>query len=58
MIAGLKPYNVYKNSGVPWLGEVPEHWKNFTRESMLFNQKRSQFVLTRKDSSFIELRQN
>jgi len=25
-IAGLKPYPVMKNSGVPWLGEVPSHW--------------------------------
>lgn len=22
----IKPYPVYKDSGVPWLGEVPEHW--------------------------------
>ncbi|MGQ0592523.1 MAG: hypothetical protein ACT4QB_07705 [Gammaproteobacteria bacterium] len=27
MIADLKPYPAYKNSGVPWLGEVPEHWE-------------------------------
>jgi type I restriction enzyme, S subunit len=26
MIADLKPYPVMKDSGVPWLGEVPEHW--------------------------------
>jgi len=26
MIDGLKPYSKYKDSGVPWLGEVPEHW--------------------------------
>ena len=26
MIADLKPYPVYKNSGVPWSGEVPEKW--------------------------------
>ena len=23
----LKPYSCYKNSSVPWLGEVPEHWQ-------------------------------
>jgi type I restriction enzyme, S subunit len=23
----LKPYPVYKDSGVPWLGEVPAHWE-------------------------------
>ncbi len=26
MIAALKPYTRMKDSGVPWLGEVPEHW--------------------------------
>ena len=26
MIHDLKPYPAYKDSGVPWLGEVPEHW--------------------------------
>ena len=23
---GLKPYPEYKKSGLPWLGQVPEHW--------------------------------
>jgi len=27
MIDGLKPYPAMKDSGVPWLGEVPEHWQ-------------------------------
>ncbi|MBS0328121.1 MAG: restriction endonuclease subunit S [Proteobacteria bacterium] len=27
MIGGLKPYPQMKDSGVPWLGEVPEHWE-------------------------------
>jgi type I restriction enzyme S subunit len=26
MMDGLKPYPAYKDFGVPWLGEVPEHW--------------------------------
>jgi len=26
MIADLVPYPAMKDSGVPWLGEVPEHW--------------------------------
>ena len=26
MIDGLKPYPAMKDSGVPWLGAVPEHW--------------------------------
>ncbi|MHB8319156.1 MAG: restriction endonuclease subunit S domain-containing protein [Acidimicrobiales bacterium] len=27
MTADLKPYPAYKDSGVPWLGDVPEHWE-------------------------------
>jgi hypothetical protein len=26
VIADVKPYPAMKDSGVPWLGEVPEHW--------------------------------
>ena len=26
MIENLKPYPMYKDSGVEWLGEVPTHW--------------------------------
>ncbi len=26
MIADLKPYVEYKESGLPWLGQVPRHW--------------------------------
>ena len=26
MIADLKPYPAMKDSGVPWLGPVPEQW--------------------------------
>jgi type I restriction enzyme S subunit len=27
MIQDVKPYPAYRDSGVPWLGEVPEHWE-------------------------------
>ena len=27
MIHDLKPYSAYKDSGVPWLGDVPAHWE-------------------------------
>jgi type I restriction enzyme, S subunit len=27
VIHDLKPYPAMKDSGVPWLGAVPEHWK-------------------------------
>ncbi len=26
MIADLKPYPAYRETGLPWLGKVPEHW--------------------------------
>ncbi|GEM_PF-5449972 len=26
MIRDLKPYPAYKDSGMPWLGDVPEGW--------------------------------
>ena len=26
MTADIKPYPAYKDSGVPWLGRVPDHW--------------------------------
>ena len=28
-MAVLKPYVSYRPTGIPWLGEVPEHWKSF-----------------------------
>ena len=27
MIAKLKSYSVYKDSGTPWLGDLPGHWQ-------------------------------
>jgi len=27
MITNLTPYPAYKDSGVPWLGKLPEHWE-------------------------------
>ena len=26
-MAAYKPYPKYKNSGIPWLGEIPEYWE-------------------------------
>jgi type I restriction enzyme S subunit len=38
VIHGLKRYPAYKDSGVPWLGEVPEHW-DVRRNGRLFAQR-------------------
>jgi type I restriction enzyme S subunit len=37
MIADLKPYPEYKESGLPWLGRVPEHWSK-ERAKWLFTK--------------------
>ena len=38
MIRDLKPYPAYKDSGVPWLGKVPEGWE-VGRNGRLFAQR-------------------
>ena len=38
MIADLKPYPEYKESGLPWLGQVPEHWE-LRRMKSLFKER-------------------
>jgi len=37
MIADLKPYAEYKESGLPWLGQVPGHWAS-ERAKWLFTK--------------------
>jgi type I restriction enzyme S subunit len=39
MIEDLKPYPQYKDSGLPWLGEVPSHWET-ARSKRLFRQRK------------------
>jgi len=38
MIADLKPYPEYKESGLPWLGKVPSHWDQ-RRMKFLFAER-------------------
>jgi type I restriction enzyme S subunit len=37
MIADLKPYAEYKESGLPWLGPVPGHWELRRMKSAVMN---------------------
>ena len=37
MIAGLKPYPEYRESGLPWLGQVPGHWELRRMKSAVMN---------------------
>ena len=38
MIDTLTPYPAYKESGLPWLGQVPEHWE-VTRLSSILSER-------------------
>ena len=62
MIEGLKPYPSMKVSGVPWLGEVPVHWKP-ERAKWLFRKmnrpvKDSDDVVTCFRDGIVTLRKN
>lgn len=35
MLAGLKPYSAYRDSGVPWLGRMPGHWQLLRTKTVL-----------------------
>jgi type I restriction enzyme, S subunit len=39
MIADLKPYAEYKESGLPWLGQVPGHWDVFPNRALFSEVK-------------------
>nr|WP_298893539.1 restriction endonuclease subunit S [uncultured Acinetobacter sp.] len=39
----FKQYPIYKNSGVEWLGEVPEHW-NLKRFGYLFDENKKKNI--------------
>ena len=39
MIDGLKPYAAYKDSDLPWLGQVPAHWV-LRRMKFLFRERK------------------
>jgi type I restriction enzyme S subunit len=53
MIADVKPYPAMRDSGVPWLGEVPEHWE-VTRGKRLFCH-RKQLNVDRVNSNVLSL---
>jgi type I restriction enzyme S subunit len=53
LIDALKPYPVMKDSGVPWLGEVPEHWE-MRRGKWLFRHKK-QLNADRANSNVLSL---
>jgi type I restriction enzyme S subunit len=39
VIASLKPYPEYKDTGLPWLGKVPKHWEVLPNRALFFEVK-------------------
>jgi type I restriction enzyme S subunit len=39
MIKGLKPYEEYKESGLPWLDTVPKHWDMAPNRALMRDQR-------------------
>ena len=35
----LKPYDGYKKTNIPWLTEIPNHWRMLRNKNVLFEQK-------------------
>ena len=54
MIADLKPYPAYKDSGVEWLGEVPEHWGVLQLRRVALNRCDGPFGSGLKSSHYTE----
>lgn len=44
MSLGLKPYSAYKDSGVDWIGQVPDHW----------DARRFKYVLRERDARSVD----
>lgn len=40
MIAGLKPYVEYRDSGISWLGDIPSHWSVERAKWLFFKMNR------------------
>lgn len=36
----VTPYPKYKDSGIPWLGQIPEHWETLKAKRMFVKNKR------------------
>ncbi|MEN6499999.1 MAG: restriction endonuclease subunit S [Bryobacteraceae bacterium] len=56
MMGNLKPYPVYKESGVEWLGEVPAHWQvQWLKRIARLNPSKSEVPLALRDGRAVFL---
>jgi type I restriction enzyme S subunit len=51
VIADLKPYAEYRDSGLPWLGQIPAHWRLIPNRALVRRRK----VLVGKEHSRYQL---
>ena len=49
MLSAMRKYDAYKDSGVEWLGEIPEHW-DLLANKYIFNLKKT--VVGKKSSEY------
>jgi restriction endonuclease S subunit len=56
MTPTLTPYPAYKDSGVPWLGQVPEHWEvRRLKQIARLNPSKSEVPLAQRDGRAVFL---
>ena len=58
MIADLKPYPTMKESGIEWLGDVPEHWDGARQGDSSTASTFGETIRTAKKSYFDTSRQS
>jgi type I restriction enzyme, S subunit len=56
MIADLKPYPNMKDSGVPWLGVVPEHWDVLPNRALFLEVKERDHPVPHSDAEKVKLK--
>jgi type I restriction enzyme S subunit len=52
----LKPYPKYKNSGIQWIGEIPEGWEVRKIKHLCF--KGAEYGLNEPSDNYVDIRRN
>ena len=48
-------YDKYKDSGIAWIGEIPEHWEVCSIKQIMKNKKYKKDFLTKRSYHYIEI---
>lgn len=54
LMAGLQPYSEYKESGLPWLDSVPNHWEMIPNRALM-QERRAVVGESAKDYTLLSL---